>query len=288
LKLLGEIEDFLQSMPCGTVLANTLHEMGLPAHLYLVDCNTAIVPHPLIRPTEPARGPEYYAGIAETGERYGIRIIQVWEDQWYTKRPVIESRIRSIAGETERIFARKTTPAVLSRPEMDTFMERNHLLGTTSARYRYGLMQNNVPVAGASFSKPRNIHRGQKIYRSYEMVRYCSAINTTVVGGLDKLLKHFTRQHEAEHIMTYADRDWGTSQAYAAIGFRQTGKTAPTAFWVEPETLIRIYPGRQKKYIKSKGWLLTEGTTPDKVLEKNGYYKAFNAGSLKYVQFLPD
>ena len=145
------------------------------------------------------------------------RQVTVWEDLWRTKQPIVKSRIAALLGISERIPARLTEVRRLDRPTTLTFLQENHLQDAVLSKFKYGLflpkkhyrvLQNDeLLVAVAAFARPRHFVRGELPYHSYELVRFANLLNTTVVGGLDKLLSHFIKQHQPDDLMTYADLD---------------------------------------------------------------------------------
>ena len=224
--------------------------------------------------------------IAMEAGKTGFRLIQLWEDLWRTKKLIIQSRLRSAYGNTERVFARKTKILKIDKPDMNGFLEKNHLQGVANAGYKYGLFEGDRLVAIATFSKGRPMDREGGVFRSYELIRYCSLLDTTVVGGLDKLLKHFMKERQPDDIMTYADRDWSDGSVYKKLGFEQMDVVGPQTFWVDPDTGLRIFPNKTKQLIDGKGWDADENLDPASVLIAHGYRAVYNAGSLKFILML--
>ena len=108
------------------------------------------------------------------------------------------------------------------------FLQSNHLWGATRAKYYYGLFErcpqgNLVAVAVATFSSRRKVFRKDRIYRSHELLRYCSLRDTTVVGGISKLCKKFIQEAAPDDIVTVVDRDWGCGSGWHSMSF-ETGK----------------------------------------------------------------
>ncbi|WP_373514318.1 hypothetical protein [Persicitalea sp.] len=218
------------------------------------------------------------------------RHVTLWEDQWYTKRQIVQSRLKALLGISERIPARLTQVRRLDRPTTSNFLKENHLQDATITKYKYGLFlpekhfrvlaqppaNDELLVAIATFARPRIFDRAEGPHRSYELVRFANLLSTTVVGGLDKLLSHFVKEHQPDDIMTYADLEWSSGVSYQKLGFETHGDTPPQEFWVDPATMQRCYPHR----------------LPDEITEdsatNHGIVKIKNAGSRKFVKnFLP-
>ncbi|MCU0339181.1 MAG: hypothetical protein MUE30_04800 [Spirosomaceae bacterium] len=232
------------------------------------------------------------------------RII-VWEDVWHSKKAVVQSRLRAVLGYTHRIPARLTRAQRIDKPTLDDFLQKNHLQITTNAKYKYGLflpekhfskvkyeitnnneahslnfltsnsaLQTaraaplNLLVAAASFSGGKTIVREGQNYRSFELIRFCSLCDFTVVGGLDKLLQAFIYEHHPDDIMTYADRDWSDGASYEKLGFERIETTDSQQFWVNPHTYDRHYADRLTAAEIAPDWVEIENTGSWKFLKK--------------------
>lgn len=190
--------------------------------------------------------------------------IKLWSDVWNNNRSIVISRLQAYAGNGRHMHGRDTDCVRLDKQTTQSFLETHHLQGGTSAYYKYGLIHNDALVAVATFGKSRVMTDGPVYYRSYELERFCAATGYRIVGGLSKLLSHFLHQHQAKHLMTYADADWGTGHSYIKLGFSYTGYTSPQLF----------YCINNKRYAANR--LPTH-------INKNHCLLAYNSGAFKYV-----
>ncbi|BDC98056.1 hypothetical protein [Persicobacter psychrovividus] len=199
--------------------------------------------------------------------------ICIWEDQWYSHQLVLQSRIQSLFGHTQRIFARKTKVVSLTAPEVKTFLATNHLNVPIGGKYKYGLTANDSLVAVMVFSKARPIERDGQTYQSYEMIRHCNLKGHTVVGGMSKLLKHFIKTQQPDDIMTYVDKDWSDGKTYLSHGFQALEHTPPQFFYLKSGAHERIYPHRIGENTKIVNQLLIA----------EGYRVVYNQGNIKLL-----
>lgn len=89
----------------------------------------------------------------------------------------------------EKIFARKCRAEKINGGSIvKDFLNSNHLQGWCVSKIDYGLFYNDELVALMTFGKPRY---NKKI--DWELLRYCSKIDTQVIGGAGKLLKAFEK-----------------------------------------------------------------------------------------------
>lgn len=214
------------------------------------------------------------------------RQVTLWEDLWHTKPQVVKSRIAAQLGTSERIPARLTQVRRLDRPTTLMFLQENHLQDAVLSKFKYGLflpkkhyrVLENPPdadellVAVGTFAHPRQFLREAQPHRSFELVRFANLLHTTVVGGLDKVLSHFIKQHQPDDLMTYADLDWSDGQSYRKLGFEAISDTLPHLFWVDPVSMQRYLPHRLPDNLSEEGAL------------KQGFVTVYNAGSRKFVK----
>ena len=199
--------------------------------------------------------------------------IHIWEDQWINKQAIVESRIGALFGQSKRIHARSTKIKRLDKKQSEAFLNANHLQGTTSAYYKFGLMHKDELVAVATFSKSRIMNDGVVPYRSYEWVRFANKIGLTVVGGIGKLLNHFVDELHPAHIMTYIDLAWSDGKGYQTIGFKKGDTLQQVEYKLKIDEWKRI-PIHQFK--------TTELTTK----EQQAYVSISNVGSVKMIRDL--
>ncbi|MCG8308165.1 MAG: hypothetical protein MI975_12290 [Cytophagales bacterium] len=211
------------------------------------------------------------------------RLIHIWEDQWVHEQDKIRSRIRSVIGLTNRIYGRETKVVNLNNDRLKAFLDKNHLNIPLKAKYKYGLEYRDELVAVMSFSRGRKMYRDGEFYNSFELLRFCNKLNTTVVGGFGKLLNHFITQIHPDDIMTYVDADWSDGKYLKLFGFQFVGYKKPLSFWLNAKTGKRVYP---HKMPEQHGTLAKSGhdnADKGKYILNNVYLKVYNSGSYKYI-----
>jgi len=148
-------------------------------------------------------------------------IVHLHQDVWNRSPEIVQSRMRSKCGiSQQRIYARKTKVKRITKLEYLPFLEENHLWGATGAKYGYSLYNkaNDMLVAVATFSSKRKINRDNQTFHSFELLRFCTKLDTTVVGGITKLISAFVKEIKSNlsentriDIVTSIDRDFGSS-----------------------------------------------------------------------------
>lgn len=179
----------------------------------------------------------------------------IHEDIWNSKKDIVISRISSKLGFTKKIHGRSTVIKNITKPVLEEFLTKNHINVPVNTKYKYGLYFKEQLVAVAAFSKPRKYYRNGHTYQSYELVRYCSLLNHTVIGGLSKLLKHFIKTANPDDIVTYIDKEWSAGKSFIKYGFKLIEETPVQTFYVNPTTFERSYVLTEKhtKPVINKG-----------------------------------
>ncbi|MFA6770511.1 MAG: hypothetical protein WCR71_04990, partial [Bacteroidales bacterium] len=208
------------------------------------------------------------------------RQIKIYEDLWFTKGDIIRNRLRALLGKGEVVFARKCRVAKIDVQMAREFLDNNHILGYSRAKYFYALFYSKKLVAVASFSASRPMKRDGRVVNSFEWVRYASLGSSRIVGGMGRLLSIFVEQEKPQEIMSYADLDWGGGNAYKKLGFKLIGKTAPLKFMIDPKThqrhsLKKLL--RDHKYNK-------ECKYRDQELNDKQFILLLNSGNLKFLR----
>ena len=249
----------------------------------IVDCQSKFYVHlvPLQNNFEPASLLALQTSYAQENKF----LVQLWEDVWLAKRSQVLGRVKSFLGLNKSYHGRKAKIENLTKKQISIFLNAYHLQDYVKAAYNFGLVVDGEVVAAASFSKSRPMKTKGADYQSAELVRFASKEGITVVGGLSKLIKHFTKQVKINDLMTYADRDWSLGKGYHKLGFNLSETTLPTTFYVNRETLVRYFLHRLPKEVVLT-YEAQKVLNLNDFLLLNGYVKIFNTGNLKYHLYL--
>lgn len=170
----------------------------------------------------------------------GVRLIQVFEDEWHDKRAVVESRLRALVGKSERRYARKLSVKQIAWGEARAFLSATHLQGSgTPGRVRLGLFDGAQLVAVATFGASRSgAMTGARDDGVWEVMRYASL--GTVVGGFGRLLAEFERAAMPQGLISYCDLRFGDGRLYKATGFSLESVSPPDYWWVPAGRVERV------------------------------------------------
>jgi hypothetical protein len=188
------------------------------------------------------KGQDYHASKMRACADIGVRLITIFEDEWHHRPHVVISRLSNLLGSAQdKIMARKCTVREIASKEANMFCDRNHLQGAGRTAHAVGLYHENSLVSCMTFSR-LNIAKGRSHKPgTWELSRFCSLIDTNIVGGASRLFNNFIRQHDPSEIVSYADLRWNTGDVYQKLGFKLDGQTSPNYWYINMPEVKRLH-----------------------------------------------
>lgn len=266
-----ELRQFIEENYNGWIIYNDRALLeGKEIDILLPDLGLAIEFNGTYWHREEKVGQKYHLNKTTQVEAEDFKLLHIYDYYWSVKKDIVKSRVLSSLGKTNKIYARSTDLKYITGAEANKFMETNHIQGFVNSSINLGLMYNDNLVAVMSFSRPRFSKS-----HDYELTRYASILNTTVVGGASKLFKH----RPSGSIISYADRSYSTGDLYRKLGFVQTGATDPSyAYYNRTKRLSRYQC--QKHLLPASGLLFDPDLTEKQNMQLNNYYPVYDSGSL--------
>ena len=229
----------------------------------------------------------YHLNKTESCEDEGIDLIQFWNTEWIQKPDICKSIILNRLNKPKyRSYARKCVIREIDKSTYNSFMETNHLQGSTRGEsVRLGLFykENDTLVSVMSFGHSR--FSGHQ----WEMFRFASYVYCQIVGAASKLFKHFIRNYQPDNIVSYSDRRvFNSGGLYDTLGFKHSHNSDPS-YWYFKKNQHQI---NQKLYHRStfmKHKLKDKLATFDPNLsewenmELNGYLRVYDCGNNFYT-----
>jgi len=179
-----------------------------------------------------------------------------------------------------KLYARKCTIKEIPVTEANMFLKNNHLQQSTSGNtVNIGLILGNKLVSLMTFGKSRFTNE------EYELLRFCNILNTSVIGGFPRLLKHFIIMYNPTSIISYANRRWSKGDIYENNGFEYVSITNTGYYYYHQSDTTKLF--HRIKFQKHKLHALLPKFDPTLTetenMYENGYRKIYDAGQLKYV-----
>lgn len=211
----------------------------------------------------------------------GIKLIQIFEDEWLYKQDIVKSRLKSILNQIDmKIYARKCEIREVTYKDAKEFLIKNHMQGNCTSKYRFGLYYNDELVALMTFGNLRKNLNQKKKENTYELLRYCNKQSTIVVGGASKLFKYFVETIKPNEIISYADRRWSDGELYQKLNFKCEHDTKPNYYYV-------IGDKRYNRFAFRKDILVSKYNCPKEISEhefclQNKWHRIYDCGCFCY------
>ncbi len=191
----------------------------------------------------------FFQNISKYCYTHRIKIIHLREEWWMNKKEFIKNRLNSIFNSNTKVHARQCSIKRIHKEEYDSFLNNNHLLQTAKSKFKYGLYKKDFLLAVMGISGGRWMTKDNDRRRSFEIIRFATLNNTTVVGGFSKLLKFAELDLEVQEWMSYYDLDWVVSNVYQRMGF-ELKELTPAQIFTIPEMNIQSFTSGNLKLIK--------------------------------------
>ena len=220
----------------------------------------------------------YHLDKTKAANAAGYELVHIFDDEWMNSKPIVKSILRNKLGLSETvIYARKTEIRELSARDLRDFLTVNHLQGNANAEVKLGLYLGNELVFVAAFSKSRKV-LGEMPEAWYELVRLCPKLNTVVVGGFSKLLKHFISAYSPAGIKTFCDKRYFNGKGYEAVGFVKVRDSIPNYFYIKRRNRYSRFMF-QKHKLANKLAKFDPLLTEKENMRNNGYLRIYDCGN---------
>ena len=213
---------------------------------------------------------KYHYNKSKVSEENDVFIYHIFGYEWENelKKEKIINQLKNILGLNEnKIYARKCEIKVVDKDDKIKFINENHIQGNDNSKIHLGLYYNNELVSIMTFVKPRFNKN-----HNWELSRYCSKSNTTVVGGASKLFKHFVNNYmnSEETILSYSDIAKTKGNLYETLGFKLDHISDPNYIWWKKDTDFKTrYQCQMKNEVQ--------------IMHDNGYYRIYDCGNKVWI-----
>lgn len=273
-----EIYEYVKSIYSGWIIqSDRLFLEGKELDIVLPDIGLAIEYNGNRWHSEDMRPTNYHLNKTLAVEALEYQLIHITENEWTLKQNIVKSRLASIIGKTDKLYARKLICKQINFPA--EFLNINHIQGSGSiTKYNYGLFEKETLVAIMTFSAPRFSNAA-----NYELVRYCSLLNTTIVGGASKLMAAFTKEHTGS-ILSYSDKRWSQGKMYSKLEFKLSHSSKPNYRYYKYKQSLSRYQCQKHLLPKLVPDFYSEELSESQIMVAAGYYKVFDCGNDVWIK----
>lgn len=271
-----EVVEFLQSFYKGTIETNTRNVIPpLELDIYLPDLKLAIELNGVYWHSSKHKERNYHKSKFLACKEKGIKLLQFWDITWNKKKDIIKSMLRTqMNSNTLRVPARTCNIKEVDLSTARDFLDSNHLqgFGTGSTKY-LGLFKDDTMVSLMTF---KDI--GDNVW---DLTRFCSLKDTTVIGGASKLLKYFIKTQEPSEVISFSDNMYSNGGLYGTLGFTEVAQIRPDYKYLDKDELYHKFGYRHDK-LKAKLEKYDKNLTEKENCENHNIQQVFDAGKIKW------
>ena len=276
-----ELLEFIKENYDGEILNNIKSIIKGELDIYIPDLKLSFEFNGLYWHSELYKDNKYHLNKTKECEKLGVQLIHIWEDDWEYKQNIVKSIILNKIGKSERIFARKCEIKEISDNKVvREFLESNHIQGFVGSKVKLGLYYENELITLMTFGNLRKSLGQVSKEGSYELLRFCNKLNTSVIGGASKLFKHFIRNYNVSEIISYSDNSRSNGNMYEKLGFKLSHESVPNYYYIIDDI-------RNHRFNFRKDKLIREGFDPNKteiqIMNERGYFRIFDCGTKKWI-----
>jgi hypothetical protein len=279
-----EVLNYIKSIYTGKILENYRIETNLEIDIYLPELNIGIEYNGLYwHCEENGRGQKYHINKTIKSKNQGIRLIQIFSDEWLNKQEIVKSKLKSILNiPSPKVYARQCNVREIDKKIKNKFLNLHHIQGEDRCKVSLGLFHNQILIGVMTFSLPRVALGGNSNQIDvWELSRYSTS--KQIVGGASKLIKYFYTKYHPKKIYSYSDNRWTDwdSNMYLSIGFKFVSISSP-GYWYTKNFLERKH-----RYNFTKNKIIKIGMgkshqTEKEIMHQNKYSRIWDCGSAKY------
>lgn len=261
-------------------------DIYIPSHNIAIECNGVLFHSSdgvILKTQFEPKHPKYHINKYNVCKEKGIQLLTIWEDQIINSPEIVKSLVLSKLGIfKKRIYARNCE--VKEIKECSKFLKENHIQGNTNSSVKIGLFYKNELIGLMTFSKPSRLSGSKKINQNtWVLSRFCTKLNTQVIGGAGKLLNYFIKSYNPTSIDSFASNDISNGKLYETLGFKQNGPITEAYWYIGDHNMIRYHrTSFTKSRLKDLGFKI-DGLTERQIMNQLPFHKIYDSGHIKYT-----
>ena len=217
---------------------------------------------------------DYHLQKTKSCMEKGIRLLHIYENEWRDKKDICKSMIASALGVYERKeYARNCLVRTIEdRKTVIDFFNENHIQG---AVHKYtlclGLYKGEELLQAVVFGKQHFGRNGD-----YELYRMVTKLNTQVLGGFSKLMKH----SPYDTVVSYVALRMFDAKGYLAGNWKIENTATPSFCLTDGVNTYSRHLFKKSECMK-KFDNVTEDMTEREMQIKNGFYRLWDCGTYR-------
>lgn len=228
------------------------------------------------------KGKHYHVSKTDRCLKKGVKLIQIFEDEYYGNKELLFEKIRHIIGKSngEKVAGRKCIIKGIDVKTAKNFLNQYHLQGFSKSTVYLGAFYKNQLIAVMCFLNEKNGH--------WSLTRFATDYHYICQGVGGKVFSYFKRNFRYREIKSFADRRWTLDyekNLYTALGFKVDAILPPdyTYYNKRVDKHKRFHKFLFRKKILERKYGFPDSMTESQMVDKLGYERIWNCGLIRYV-----
>lgn len=226
------------------------------------------------------RDRNYHLMKTELANEKGVKLIQLFEDEYLSHKEIVLSKIRRLIhadNDTPSIMARKCCVDFISKDDAKKFLDENHIQGGKGCTIAIGCFNDKKLVGVMTF---------EQYGTEWILNRFATDNNFKCQGVGGKLFSFFVKNYNPTVVKSFADLRWTidrNNNLYTKLGFEIDEILKPNYKYVSiSHPTERIHKFNFRKKLLSKRYGVDEKKTETELTNELGYYKIWDCGLIRY------
>jgi len=272
----NELFDFIKSLNSTAYQSDRKLLDGKELDIVIPDKNVAIEFCGIYWHTEKmGKYKNYHREKFDNCKKLGIQLLTIFEDEWNNSKDQIKNKLRILVGTDDRrvVYARKTEVREVSKKDKAEFFTINHIQGDGLSSINYGLFHDDELVACVGFMRMSN--------GNFQLNRYATSVK--VIGGINKLLKHFKKTNSWNKIISFADLRWSDGKLYDDTDWVLDKRLLPTYSYYYKGVRYDRRKFRKCYLVEWFGDNYDPSLSESKNCQNNGASKIWDCGMYRFI-----
>ena len=153
-----------------------------------------------------------------------LRLLTIFQKDWDVNKEKTINYIKQLFTKRKSIYARKTELKTIDNLTASSFYNDYYLNNSnTTCDVSFGLFYNNKLLSAMSFVRMNE--------EQWLLQKYCVKNGITVIGGANKIFKHFKENFKPKSITAYSDCCYFNGDIFSRIGFKFKGYVHNDYYW---------------------------------------------------------
>lgn len=280
-----DIKKFIEGFNIECISGDRKVLNGKELDIYIPSLNFAIEYNGNFWHSDDIVGKNKHLYKTELCKEKGIKLLQIFEDEYFNKRDIVYKKIEHIISMNktlEKIPGRKCIVSEINKHQAKEFLDKYHIQGYVGSKVYLGAFYNEKLVAVMTFKED------SKSNCTWELTRFASNYDYICQGVGGKLLSYFIKNYNPDEIKSFADRRWTVDECnnvYLKLGFKFDKYTKPDYRYYSPklDRYKRFHKFNFRKQIMHKKYGFPLTMTETEMAKELGLKRIWDCGLIKYV-----